>query len=299
MRPVPSAFAAALFLVVITAPALAQFGGSRAGLEGGGMSSPLPLLEPEVARGYITVDGVAEIRVEPTELRVVLAVTGEGDAVDTTIARVRDAWTKRNIAAGQVHEDFIAVLPRYEWVIEKRGDVEVGLETLVGYRMQSNLHLVVPTEAVARRALDDAFAAGVTDVIAFDYGSREIDAARTRARSAAVRAAREKADLLLAVFEDRPPVVNVQERTEVHEPASLYHSFEIAHDEQVTPPYRRDIPFVRAAHPRNTYYRGLTTNADVAPRELPMRPQISVVSRVRLYYSSPGATAVDAKPFVR
>ena len=40
---------------------------------------------------------------------------------------------------------------------------------------------------------------------------------------------------------------------------------------------------------RNTYYRGLYADGDVQPRELPMTPEISVISTVRLYFKSPAA----------
>lgn len=285
-----------LFVSLLATTAGAQYGGSRAGVGGAGGLAGLPDLEPTVATGYITVDGRAELRVQPTELRCVLAVTGEGQtanecraAVDNRIARVLAAWKRRGIAAEAVNRDFIAILPRYEWRIERRGDVEVGVEQRVGFRMQTNLHLAVPTEAAAQVALDDAFAEGVTDIIAFDYWSDEIEEARNRARAAAVKAARAKADVLLSVFDERPKVVNVRERTDVVEPASLYESFENADAEQAVRPSRRDIPFVRALRPKNTYYRGLAADADVGAGRLPMRPEITVVSTVRLYFLSPAA----------
>jgi hypothetical protein len=51
---------------------------------------------------------------------------------------------------------------------------------------------------------------------------------------------------------------------------------------------RRDISFIRAHRPQNTYYRGLRGDADKQPAALAMKPEISVVSTVRLYFESPG-----------
>jgi hypothetical protein len=84
-------------------------------------------------------------------------------------------------------------------------------------------------------------------------------------------------------------VINVQEQTTVHYPESLYHSFVNSHDEEFTTGWRRDTPFIRAHRPRNTYYCGLDFDGDIRARKLPMRPEISVVSNVRLYFESPAA----------
>ncbi|MHB8972363.1 MAG: hypothetical protein ACYC3X_14045 [Pirellulaceae bacterium] len=62
-----------------------------------------------------------------------------------------------------------------------------------------------------------------------------------------------------------------------------------SYDEEVTPAVRSDVPFIRAYRPRNTYYRGLNHDGDVQAAGLPMQPEISVVSTVRLYFESPAA----------
>jgi len=254
-------------------------------------------LDREIAEGFIAIDGRAEIRVRPTEIRVVLALTSEGETaqecqqmIEATIERLRAAWTNLAIAPEDIVEDFIAVLPLYQWDLEKRGDVEVGVEKRVGFRMQTNIHLAVPNDAKAPAAFMAAFEEGVTDIIAFDYGNQELDDIKIEAREQAVEAARSKSDVLLgALFDDRPPVINVQEQTTIRYPESLYHSFENSLDEDVTPSWRRDIPFIRAYRPQNTYYRGLRSDGDVQAHGLPMHPEISVVSTVRLYFESPAA----------
>jgi len=236
-------------------------------------------------------------KIERAWVAIVLAVTGEGqtaqecrNAVNGTLQRLRAAWVKSGVAPADIVEDFIAILPRYEWQIEKQADTEVGVERKVGYRMQTNLHVKVPDDARAQQALDQAFEQGITDIIAFDYGSRELADAKARAREQALQAASRKADLLFeALFPTRPPAINVQEQTAVRHPESLYHSFSNSYEEQVTPTWRRDVPLIRAPRPRNTYYRGFSMDSDVQPDDLPMKPEISVVSTVRVYYRSPAA----------
>lgn len=278
--------------------AWAQFGGSRAGVEAtSGVVAGLPMLDREVVEGFIVIDGRAEIRVRPTEIRIVLAVTSEAPtarechaAFEESVGKLKTAWLGLGISAEHIVEDFIAVLPLYEWNLEQRGDSQIGVESKTGYRMQTNVHLAVPNDGKADKALAVAFEHGVTDIIAFDYWSKELDEFKIKARELAIKAARGKADSLFsALLNEVPPVINVQEQTTIRFPESLYHSFVNSYDEEVQGGWRRDTPFIRAQRPRNTYYRGLQADGDVQPRELPMHPEISVVSSVRLYFASPAA----------
>jgi uncharacterized protein YggE len=269
------------------------------GVDGSSSSSPgnLPHLQRDIAESYIAIDGRAEIRIQPTEIRCVLAVTSESEtaaecqkAVDATIENLRAAWLKMGVPKENIVADFIAVLPRYEWNLEKRGNLNAGIEKRVGYRMQTNLHLAVPSDEQAKAAIDLAFAQGVTDIIAFDYWSKELDEVKVKAQREALQAAKSKANLLFeGLFENKPPAINLQEQTVVHYPEALYQSFENVDREYATAPSFRDVPFIHAHRPKNTYYRGLYPHSDVQARDLPMRPEISVVSTVRIYYESPAA----------
>ncbi len=217
----------------------AQFGGSRAGVESNtGAMADLPMLKSEVVEAFIAIDGRAEVRVRPTEIRIVLAVTSEGPTarechtlINETIGKLKKSWSEMGIPAESIVEDFIAVLPLYEWELETRGNSDIGVEKRVGFRMQTNVHLAVPNDSNAVKAFAVAFEHGVTDIIAFDYWSKELGEFKVKAREQAVKAARSKSDLLLAaLFEVAPPVINVQEQTTVRYPDSLYHSFDNAHD---------------------------------------------------------------------
>jgi uncharacterized protein YggE len=268
----------------------------------------LPLLTRENAESFISLDGRAEVRVQPTQVRIVLAVTSEGKTaqdcqrlIQQAVAGLKARWQQLKIAPENIVEDFIAVLPVHEWRIEKRGESEAGVEQRVGFRMQTNVHIAVTNDDTATAVLGAAFEQGITDIIAVDYWSPDLDSAKTRARELALKAARSKADTLLAALFDTPPsVINVQEQTKVRYPESLYDRFENTYQEEVTPAWKSELPFLRAYRPRNTYYRGLQSDGDVQPAGLPMRPEISVVSTVRLYYESPAAkrpkdAAVPAK----
>ncbi len=295
-----------LFTAICCIPCSLTFGqlsGSRGGVGRGavnqlGQPNQLAVLAPEVVQGYITIDGKAEVRVKPTEIRIVLAVTGEGktpgdcqNLVETKVETLRDAWIKMGVAAENIVDDFIAVLPRYEFHLEQYQDRKVAMEKKAGYLMQTNLHVAVKNDAEAMKVINVAFDNDVADIIAFDYWSNELDALKVKARAQAVKAAREKSDVLLgALFEEKPAIINVQEATTLHYPESLYESFENTHDERYSSGFlSRDTPVIRTFRPKNTYYRGLYTDGDIQAKDLPMRSEISIVSTVRLYFESPVA----------
>lgn len=295
---------AAIVLVTILAPvAVGQMAGSRGGTAREVVNvTDLPTLDPKVAEGYITIEGRAEVRVKPTDIRMVLAVSSEAEtaqkcqqSINTSIDRLKEAWSKIGIGPDKIVVDFIAVLPRYQWTPEKRGNDDVEVEKKVGFVMQTNVHLAANGAAEAQAALEQALNQGITDIIAFDYWSKDLDEVKVKVRELALKAARGKADLLLgALSGDPPPAINVQEHTAIQYPESLYHSFTNVADEAASGyagMNRRELPFIKAYRPRNTYYRGLYSDGDVQPRELPMNPEISVISTVRLYFRSPAAAA--------
>lgn len=311
LRLLQSSFIAFVLVSLFSPLAIGQMSGSRGGVEREGIeqevrdATGLPPLDPKVAEGYIAIEGRAEVRVRPTDVRMVVAVTSEAEtaqqcqqSIDATIQRLKEAWVKMGIGPEKIVVDFIAVLPRYQWTAEQHGSTEVQVEKKVGYRMQTNVHLAAKGEAEARAALNRALEQGITDIIAFDYWSKDLDEVKVKAREQALKAARGKADVLLgALFADRPPAINVQEHTTVQYPESLYHSFtNVARDEMISGFFRRDVPSIQAYRPRNTYYRGLYSDGDVQPRDLPMNPEISVVSTVRLYFRSPAADAKKEDP---
>ncbi len=291
-----------VLLACFTTSLDAQGSGSRGGFsyaEPG--DSEMPRLDPEVAEGFITIDGRTELRIRPTELRVVLAVTSERDTallcsqeIEATIAKIKDQWVELGTESDAIVADFIAVLPKYAWNVETRGDQEIGIEEKTGYRMQTNLHVTAKTEAEAMKLVQAAFENGVTDIIAFDYWCDDLDAIKEKARAQAVVAARKKADTLLTALFDTPPsVINLQEQTRVVYPKSLYVSFENSQSEGLNASFRRNLPQIRAYRPQNTYYHGMFSDGDVQPKALPMRPEISVISTVRLYYRSPSSDSAE------
>ncbi|MBC7966133.1 MAG: SIMPL domain-containing protein, partial [Fuerstia sp.] len=228
-------------------------------------------LDPESALSVIKITGTAEQRIVPEQIRVVFALTSEGETAEecrklltTRIDGVMTDWKSLNIPAENIVEDFISVLPRYGWRLseEFEGWSKVRLQKHVGYRMQINLHVAVKTEADAMATIDRAFRQGQAEIVTFDYWSSDLDRQKETVRASALAAAKKKADTLLAIFDERPQAVNVQESTAVFFPHSLYKTYENVLEQEVMNYSSDDPPLIKAYRPKMTFFHGLSSRAD-------------------------------------
>jgi uncharacterized protein YggE len=274
------AYLALLLTLPLAAPA--QDVGSRLGI-----APPLeiPPPDPDTIGEFILVEGSAEMRVDPTEARVVLAITSEG--ADPAACRqsnaqrldaLRAALQGAGVAADGVFVDFIALTPVYEWRVEKQQEQNVGVERRVAFRLQENAHVLVKDLALVPAVRAAAFDAGVTDLVAFDYGCDHLDLVKENALKSALENAKRKADLLLgATFGDaRPPLLNIRERVDVQPPAALYR--------RTLDQIRCRTGCARIAAPTGGAFDDLLPRLRRARRSARRRvadvPQISVVGRV-------------------
>ncbi|QDU95843.1 SIMPL domain-containing protein [Lignipirellula cremea] len=304
----PVLFLCAYLILAVTTvpvqPAVAQGGGGYAPAAGGYTSStdsgltrwsnsePLSTTE---ATSHIAIDGVAERRLMPDQIRLVMAVATEAETLAECrqtnaklIADVLKSWTDNGTPRDKIVTDFISVTPRYAWRNELRDNEPVRVQQRDGFRMLTNLHIAIASEEAAMDAVERAFACGVTEIVTFEYGSSRINAAKEEARAAALAAAQKKADQLLAVFAERPPVINVQEKTAVFLPQQLYTTYQNILEEDIE--YNsRDKPRIKAYRPRMRFYHGLAVEADDRPAQIPLQPEIVITSTVRLYFRSPAA----------
>ena len=285
----------------------AQMSGTR-----GGVYSPLAQPDPakfvelsaDVAQSYIVVEGKSVLSVQPTAVRIVLAVTHEAKTskecktgIKTKIEELRPLWVQAGVKDENIVEDFISILPQYDFEAQQLGDQQVAMEKKVGFLMQTNIHLAVKDDAEANRVLDMAIDNGITDIIGFDYWSEQLDEKKQEVRAKAMQVAKEKSKALLdRLFEKKPRVINVQENTIVVNPTQMYESYTNTSSANYQMNYwsRKNMPLVQLARPKNTYYRGNLPNADTQAAKLPMRAELSVVSTVKIYYESPAAEAFNA-----
>ena len=318
------------------------FGGGGAGFGGGGyggfgghgassssVNSTTYRFNPNDSRNsfdIIEVHGSAVIRLKPEKVRVVLAVFTEADKPEdchaqniAAVKKVRDAWRTIGIEDDKVVEDFIAMLPTYEWFFEKRmaklTNAEEWIEELMGkdkedreeykpdffdlaimkqtgHRIQSNIHLETDSESNAMKAINVAFKNGVKDIIAFDYWNSETDDTRKEAMSKALEEAKSKAEILLSVFDEKPSVLRVRELTEVVQPSSQYKTFVNILDDEFTKARWSGYHKIKEHAPKQSFYRGVPANADLQAKGLPMEPSIVVTSKVTIQYRPPGSKRV-------
>ena len=238
----------------------------------------------------ISVGGSAERRLTPEKLRLVIAMTVEAetaalcrDELNDLSAKIHKDWVgKLRIAKTDIKEDFIALLPTYDWTKARDGDAY--RETQSGFRLQTNLHVAVDNDAQAVQAIDAAFAYGSVSVVTFDYWHSEIDRVRKEVMADALKAAKAKSGVLLDAFEERPRMVNVNEQTRVFFPNSLYQTYDNSLNRSLTRNSSRDIHAIKQ---KLTFLRGLQSDSDVRPQTMLMKPEIVVASHVTLYYQSP------------
>jgi uncharacterized protein YggE len=164
----------ALFLLSI--PARAQFG------VGQGTNS-------------ISVNGEAEIRVVPDEVILTLGVE-TFDKVLKTSKSLNDERVKKTISMAQsrgtpseyIQTDYIGIEPRY-----RHSDIT---EELLGYVVRKTIVIRLKDISRFEDLLSDALEAGVTHVQGIEFRTTELRRHRDRARSLALKAAQEKAELL-------------------------------------------------------------------------------------------------------
>lgn len=255
----------------------------------------------------IVVSGAAKIAVDPEKLRLVFAVTSEGDSaqqcgeeVSRQIAEIRAALEPLGLSGDEVVEDFIVVKPKFKWEIVRSKDkktVQYAKEQPDGFRMQTNLHVLCPDESAALKTIDVAFTSGVSEIISFDYWHSDLDSFKQQALKQALDAAQAKSEVLLSVFDEKPQLLDISNELGVRSPASLYKTI----NPQLKDPSNNyqglwdggsyvsgNIYRVYGFHPSSTFFAGDLNYADTGPAAAPMNPTISVYSNVIMTYRSPG-----------
>ena len=287
----PSHAALLLLLVPIALPA--QAAGLRGAAQEPALVQRLAPPDAAAAERVITIEAVASLRVVPTQLRLVFAVSAVGEDTSTASAKVRDAvaavkgkLAATGVAAADVDVDFIAAVPVYEWRVEKQSGRDAVVEKRTGTRVQYNLHVAAPDEAAALVVIEAATAGNGVDLLAVDYWSDDLERQQVAAQDKALEAAQAKAKRLLAAFGAPPKLVNVHEATHVLYPQQLYQSLPHAEDSTGNW-YAGDQPRVPASRPLQVYYRGLFADVDRGDRTMPGARHLEVVTTVRLYFAAP------------
>ncbi len=282
-------------LASLTTFAPAQAAGLRGAAQETSQVERLGPPDPGTSERVITIEAVAEVRVVPSSLRVVFAVSAQGatasmasEAGRALLAEAQKQLTEAGISEQDIDVDFIAAMPVYAWQVEQQNGKDVVAEKRVGMRVQYNLQVSVADEAAALVAIEAASARNDVDLLAVDYWSDELANKQIEAQKKALAAAQEKSKLLLSVFPQPPMMINVSETTQVLFPQQLYQTLPAAESSTGTWYSTGNMPRVPAPRPMLIYYRGLFGNVDAVESIMPGKREIEVVSTVRLYYAAPG-----------
>jgi len=299
-----------LFMCFLILSAVASLHGQGGGLgvQGAGLGYNGYQHQPPASRQsaygngseFIAVTGSSEIAVAPESLRLVFAVTSESETSNECATEIRDAINairegveKLEIGEDKVVEDFIVIVPTYTWELKRflPGDKksEHLKEKHVGFRMQTNLHILCKDELQANAVMEVAFAQGVTEIISFDYWHSKLDELKQEATRKALKAAQGNAEILLSVFEKKPAVMNIGASSSVSFPQSQYKTIapQPGVHEAMVPYSWRDYIKIRAHRPLTTFYAGSKKFADTSNAKPPMNPEIMINAEVTLTYESP------------
>ena len=314
-----AAFSLFVILLLTNSTAFSQgFGGGGSGAANHSRANSHPRSEsPSPNRSeLLAVSGTALLSIKPESLRLVFGVTADEETsqacaatVKKAISAIRKSAAAIDIAAENVVEDFIIVEPTHEWEpikVKFKSELEEGedekddddddddvgklvRETPSGFRMQTNLLVLCKDEQQALEVMNIAFDAGVNDIISFDYWHSDIDKHKKEALKKAVEQAKLKAEILLAVFDEKPSLLNVSSSAYISYPQEHYQTIEpdLTAAQRSVPYSWRNYGVIRAFRPRITFYAGSKEYADLSPTRPAMTPEISVSSTVTLTYGSP------------
>ncbi|MBL8900446.1 MAG: SIMPL domain-containing protein [Planctomycetes bacterium] len=287
---------AVLIVLLLATWLAAQDLGSR-GAAGPLLGTPEPP-EAETIGGFIEIRGSAELRLPPTEARLVARLTSSGESVAHCTAAqrqrvdaVRAALLALGVAETDLHLDFLALEPAHEWQLEEGSGGTAVIERPIGWRMRENLHVRVRRFELVPAIRSAALEAGATSWVAFDYDTPQLDDAKTEALRQALAAAQAKAELLCggAFGERRPAPLNVRELVQVHAPHTLYRTLPTpgSTSSGAWRFHQRELPQIAAERDPETYYHGFDRDVDRRGGTLPMEPEISVAATVWLYFRPP------------
>lgn len=148
-----------------------------------------------VGPALVTVTGEAEVRVVPDEVVLTLGVETWDQSLgrakqanDAAVQRLLALAAESGIAPQHVQTDYVSIEPRYRDDYDKKN--------FIGYFVRKNVVVTLKDLGLYEEFLSEALEAGANYVHGVEFRTTELRKQRDRARSLAIRAAREKAEAL-------------------------------------------------------------------------------------------------------
>ena len=200
-----SAALAATFLAGLALPALAQ------------QPPPPPAPDPNLRTMTVTGEGV--IRARPDMAIVMLGVVNEADDAKLALAanneamtRILDALRTGGIESRDLQTSGFSIQPRYSQPPRDPQPTESWTPEITGYSVHNTITLRIRDLALVGEILDLVVTLGANTVSGPSFSVAEPEALENSAREAAVREAREKAELYARAAELRlGPITRLEE----------------------------------------------------------------------------------------
>jgi uncharacterized protein YggE len=161
------------------------------------MTAPAAAQAPEPGRNQIVTSGVGHADVAPDVATLTLGTQVQRPSAADAMAeahRVAAAviarWQALGVRAEDIRTSAVQVTPVYT---QPR---DGAAPQVAGYRATETLIVTIGVLGLVGRALDAGIAAGANQVGGITFGLRDASRARSQALAAAVRDAREKADII-------------------------------------------------------------------------------------------------------
>jgi uncharacterized protein YggE len=158
------------------------------------------IIENPVATGSISVSGNAQVMIAPDEVVLVLGMeTHDMDLAvakqqnDEIIKKVLELTTQYKIDPKYVQTDYINIEPRYN-------STSLQNDTFLGYFVRKTVEVRLQDISMFEDFYSDVLGAGVTNVHGIEFRTTELRKYRDQARELALKAAREKAEAMAAVY---------------------------------------------------------------------------------------------------
>ena len=151
------------------------------------------LLQAQKTERLITVTGNAEVRVTPDEVILTLGVETQNKELekaknknDTIIKRILNVAKDNDIEEKYIQTDYFDIEPKYE-------NYYRHIEDFIGYSVKKSVVLTIQDLSKFEKILSQVLIAGANHVHGIKFRTTELRKHKDKARSLAIKAAKEKA----------------------------------------------------------------------------------------------------------
>lgn len=142
----------------------------------------------------VIFDADVMINIEASSYTAIFSVTDFGktviaadSAMSTRLKTFTDALVKDSIASGDIHIDFISMLPVYEVEPQNKVFSNIATEVPAGFKIKKNVHVLFFDHTKLDQIITHAAKASIYDLVKVDYNVNDIQAAYDTLRKIAVQ----------------------------------------------------------------------------------------------------------------